>query len=53
MDKAMVPYFRGHECKQFMTNKSVKFRYNVLDAATQLGCAIQFYTYMGKTTTQL
>ena len=48
IDKSMVSYFVGHGCKQFMKNKSVKFRYKLWVAATPLEYAIQFYPYMGK-----
>ena len=44
----MIPYFGRHVCKQFMKYKPVKLRHELWDAATPLGYAIQFYSYMGK-----
>ena len=44
----MVPYFGRYGCKQYMRNKPVTFGYKFWEAATPLGCAIQFYPYAGK-----
>ena len=46
--ESMVPYFSKHGCKQFMKNKPVKFGCKLWVAATPLGYAIQFYSYMGR-----
>lgn len=48
IDEAMVPYYGGHPCKQFIRGKPIRWGYKLWVGATRLGYIIWFQPYQGK-----
>ncbi|XP_063823717.1 piggyBac transposable element-derived protein 3-like [Ostrinia nubilalis] len=48
IDEAMIPYYGGHSCKQFIRGKPIRWGYKYWVGATRLGYVIWFDPYQGK-----
>lgn len=48
IDEAMVPYYGGHPCKQFIRGKPIRWGYKFWVGATRLGYVIWFEPYQGQ-----
>ncbi|XP_047989547.1 piggyBac transposable element-derived protein 3-like [Leguminivora glycinivorella] len=51
IDEAMVPYYGGHPCKQFIRGKPIRWGYKFWVGATRLGYILWFEPYQGKCST--
>lgn len=51
IDEAMVPYYGGHSCKQFIRGKPIRWGYKLWVGATRLGYVLWFDPYQGHSTT--
>ncbi|CAK1595638.1 unnamed protein product [Parnassius mnemosyne] len=47
IDEAMVPYYGGHSCKQFIRGKLIRWGYKLWVGATRLGYLFWFDPYQG------
>lgn len=47
IDEAMVPYYGGHSCKQFIRGKPIRWGYKLWVGATRLGYVLWFDPYQG------
>ncbi|CAK1594069.1 unnamed protein product [Parnassius mnemosyne] len=47
IDEAMVPYYGGHSCKQFIRGKPIRWGYKFWVGATRLGYVLWFDPYQG------
>lgn len=47
IDEAMVPYYGGHSCKQFIRGKPIRWGYKLWVGATRLGYVMWFDPYQG------
>ncbi|XP_028159394.1 piggyBac transposable element-derived protein 3-like, partial [Ostrinia furnacalis] len=47
IDEAMVPYYGGHSCKQFIRGKPIRWGYKFWVGATRLGYVNWFEPYQG------
>lgn len=50
IDEAMVPYYGGHPCKQFIRGKPIRWGYKFWVGSTRLGYIIWFEPYQGQST---
>lgn len=50
IDEAMVPYYGGHSCKQFIRGKPIRWGYKFWVGATTLGYVLWFDPYQGHAT---
>lgn len=50
VDEAMIPYYGGHSCKQFIRGKPIRWGYKNWVGATRLGYIIWFDPYQGQST---
>lgn len=48
IDEAMIPYYGGHPCKQFIRGKPIRWGYKFWVGATRLGYVIWFQPYQGQ-----
>lgn len=48
VDEAMVPYYGGHSCKQFIRGKPIRWGYKFWVGATRLGYILWFDPYQGQ-----
>ncbi|XP_067635184.1 piggyBac transposable element-derived protein 3-like [Eurosta solidaginis] len=48
IDEAMVPYYGGHSCKQFIRGKPIRWGYKFWVCATRLGYVLWFDPYQGQ-----
>lgn len=53
VDEAMVPYYGGHPCKQFIRGKPIRWGYKFWVGATRLGYIIWFSPYQGQGTGEI
>lgn len=45
IDEAMIPYYGGHPCKQFIRGKPIRWGYKFWVGSTRLGYVICFDPY--------
>lgn len=48
IDEAMIPYYGGHPCKQFIRGKPIRWGYKFWVGATRLGYVVWFDPYQGQ-----
>lgn len=53
IDEAMIPYYGGHTCKQYIRGKPIRWGYKFWVGATRLGYVIWFLPYQGKSVVDL
>lgn len=51
IDEAMVPYYGGHGCKQFIRGKPIRWGYKFWVGSTRLGYVLWFDPYQGQSAT--
>lgn len=49
IDEAMIPYYGGHPCKQFIRGKPIRWGYKFWVGSTRLGYILWFDPYQGQT----
>ncbi|CAG4986097.1 unnamed protein product [Parnassius apollo] len=47
IDEAMIPYYGGHPCKQFIRGKPIRWGYKFWIGATRLGYVLWIQPYQG------
>lgn len=53
VDEAMIPYYGGHSCKQYIRGKPIRWGYKFWVGATRLGYVIWFLPYQGQSALDL